>query len=77
MKGSLTYKFMGDSHNYRVNLSRPRELDSEDLEVIAALLKKASSSKRQLNQTKSNRLRWTPKGRCGITGLTEDGLRHW
>jgi hypothetical protein len=39
MKGSLMYKFIGDSHDYRVHISRLGELDSGDLEVIAALLK--------------------------------------
>ena len=39
MKGSVTYKFSGDSNDYRVHVSRSGELDSGDLEVIAALIK--------------------------------------
>ncbi len=39
MKGSLTFKFSGDPTDYRVHISKMGELDSRDLEVIAALLK--------------------------------------
>ena len=38
MKGSITFRFGGDPSDYRVHISRQRELDSADLEVIAALL---------------------------------------
>ena len=39
MKCSLTYEFTRESHDYRVHITRLGELDSGDLEVIAALLK--------------------------------------
>ncbi|HEY4048942.1 MAG TPA: hypothetical protein VGM27_18935 [Acidobacteriaceae bacterium] len=39
MKGSVTYKFSGGLNDYRVYVCRLGELDSEDLEVIAALIK--------------------------------------
>jgi len=38
MKGSITFRFSGDSNDYRVHISRQGELDSGDLEVVAALL---------------------------------------
>jgi hypothetical protein len=38
MKGSIAFKFSGDSQDYRVHISKHGELDSGDLEVIAALL---------------------------------------
>lgn len=38
MKGSITFKFGGDASNYRVHISEQGELDSADLEVVAALL---------------------------------------
>ena len=39
MKGSVTYKFGGELTDYRVHVCRLGELDSGDLEVIAALVK--------------------------------------
>jgi hypothetical protein len=39
MKGSVTYKFSGEFSDYRVHVCRLGELDSGDLEVIAALIK--------------------------------------
>lgn len=38
MKGSITFKFGGGPDDYRVHISREGELDSGDLEVIAAVL---------------------------------------
>ena len=38
MKGSITFRFSGDSKDYRVQISKQGELDSGDLEVISALL---------------------------------------
>jgi hypothetical protein len=39
MKGSITFRFGGDSSNdYCVRVTKQGELDSGDLEVIAALL---------------------------------------
>ena len=38
MKGSITFRFGGNSSDYRVRISKQGELDSADLEVIAALL---------------------------------------
>jgi len=38
MKGSITFRFVGDPNDYRVHISRQGELDSGDLEVVAALL---------------------------------------
>ena len=38
MKGSITFRFGGDPSDYRVRITKQGELDSADLEVIAALL---------------------------------------
>lgn len=38
MKGSITFKFGGGPDDYRVHISREGELDSGDLQVIAAVL---------------------------------------
>ena len=38
MKGSITFRFGGDPSDYRVHISKQGELDSTDLEVVAALL---------------------------------------
>jgi len=38
MKGSITFRFVGDPDDSRVHISRQGELESGDLEVVAALL---------------------------------------
>lgn len=38
MKGSITFKFHGNSKDYRVHISKQGDLDSGDLEVVSALL---------------------------------------
>jgi len=38
MKGSITFRFVGDTDDSRVHISRQGELESGDLEVVAALL---------------------------------------
>lgn len=38
MKGSITFRFGGDSNNYRVHITRQGTLDSADLEAVAVLL---------------------------------------
>jgi hypothetical protein len=66
MKGSLTYKFIGDSHDYRVHISRIGELDSEDLEVIAALLKEDIKLQKTIE---SGEIKPTPLDPTGIGQL--------
>ena len=38
MKGSITFKFNGETDNYSVRTLRDGDLDSKDLEAIVALL---------------------------------------
>ena len=38
MKGSITFKFGGGPDDYRVHIYREGELDSGDLQVIAAVV---------------------------------------
>jgi hypothetical protein len=38
MKGSITFRFGGTHNDYRVHISREGELDSGDLQAVAALL---------------------------------------
>jgi len=38
MKGSITFKFGGDTNDYRVHICKEGELDSGDLEVLVALI---------------------------------------
>ena len=39
MRGSTTFNFVGDPKNRRIRISRQGELDSDDLEVVAAMLR--------------------------------------
>lgn len=39
MKGSITFRFGGDPDHYRVHTSQQGELDSRDLEAIAAVVR--------------------------------------
>jgi len=38
MKGSITFKFGGDTNDYRVHIFRKDELDTENVEVLVALI---------------------------------------
>ena len=69
MKGSLTYKFIGDSHDYRVHVSKLGELDCEDLEVIAALLKEDI---KLLKAIESGEIKPTPMDPTGIGQLRDN-----
>ena len=69
MKGSLTYKFIGDSHDYRVHVSKLGELDSGDLEVIAALLKEDIRLQKAIE---SGEIKPTPMDPTGIGQLRDN-----
>jgi hypothetical protein len=69
MKGSLMYKFVGDSHDYRVHISKVGELDSDDLEVIAALLKEDIKLTKAIE---SGEIKPTPLDPTGIGQLRDN-----
>jgi hypothetical protein len=70
MKGSLTYKFSGDARDCRIYISRDGELDSTDLEVIAALLREDIKLKKAIE---SGEIIPTPLDPTGIGQLRD----HW
>jgi len=63
MKGSITFRFDGDPGDYRVHISRQGELDSGDLEVIAALLNEDIMLQRSIELGKITPTSSDPSGR--------------
>jgi hypothetical protein len=63
MKGFIAFKFTGDSKDYRVHISKQGELDSEDLEVIAALLQEDITLKKAIESGEIKPTSLDPTGR--------------
>jgi hypothetical protein len=70
MKGSITFQFSGNPNDYRVHVSKEGELDSADLQVIAAVLEEDIQLKEWIA---SGEIKPTPFDPTGIGQLH----RHW
>jgi hypothetical protein len=62
MKGSITFRFGGGPNDYRVLISRQGELDSGDLEVIAALINEDIKLKESIEAAEITRTSSYPTG---------------
>ena len=73
MKGSITFRFVGDPSDYQVYISRQGELDSRDLETVAALVKEDIMLQRSIELGEITPIAWDPTagGSCVITGAIE------
>jgi hypothetical protein len=63
MKGSITFRFGGDIDDYHVYTSREGELDSRDLETVAALLNEDIILQRSIELGEVIPTPWDPTGR--------------
>ena len=63
MKGSIAFNFDGDSSDYRIHIAREGELDSNDLEVIVALLNEDIMLKKLIDSGKIRPSTLDPTGR--------------
>ena len=63
MKGSITFRFVGDPSDYQVYISRQGELDSRDLETVAALVKEDIMLQRSIELGDITPTDWDPTGR--------------
>lgn len=63
MKGSITFRFSGDSKDYRVQISKQGELDSGDLEVISALLQEDITLQKAIESGEITPTSFDPTGR--------------
>ena len=66
MKGSITFDFDGDASDYRVHIARQGELDTDDLEVIVALLNEDIMLKKSLECGKIKLTASDPTGRIQL-----------
>jgi hypothetical protein len=63
MKGSITFKFGGESYGGGVRISQEGELDSGDLEVVVALINQEFMLKRLVELGEIRPSSWDPTGR--------------
>ena len=72
-EGLNTFKFGGDTNDYRVHIFRKDELGTENVEVLVAVITEDIMLNMQSNQAKSHRLLQTPQvwSSCRTLGATE------
>ena len=63
MKGSITFRFGGDPDDYRVHISRQGDLDSGDLEAVAAVLREDIILQKSIELGEIMPTPWDPTGR--------------
>jgi len=63
MKGSITFRFGGDPDDYRVHISRQGDLDSGDLEAVAAVLREDIILQKAIELGEIMPTPWDPTGR--------------
>ena len=63
MKGSITFRFGGDPDDYRVQISRQGDLDSGDLEAVAAVLREDIILQKSIELGEIMPTPWDPTGR--------------
>ena len=63
MKGSITFNVVGDLNDRRIRISRQGELDSEDLQVLAAILHEDIMLQKAIEAGQIRRTSSDPTGR--------------